>query len=99
MIYLYNCESCGKPVEIAKPVSAYDKPEQCEICGEEMVRLFTRTQLFRTSVQERNWQPAFGKVMTQSEARAEAKARGMVEVGNEDPKKHIKPKDTHYDDV
>lgn len=35
-VYEYECRKCGIRVEIRKPMEEVDKPEWCEICGEEM---------------------------------------------------------------
>lgn len=56
------------------------------------------TFLYNTNVQEKKWQPALGKPTTDAQLKAEAKARGWIEVGNERPEKYLKPQLSSYDD-
>lgn len=98
MIYVYHCEGCGKSYEIAKPVAQYDEPEYCSVSGTTMVRAITpvRLHLYGTQVQEKKWQPAVGKAMTDSEMRQYAKSRDWIEVGNENLDKYCKPTQSEY---
>jgi putative FmdB family regulatory protein len=40
-IYLYACESCGKPEEIAKRFADFDREELCKACQKPMKRQIT----------------------------------------------------------
>lgn len=98
MIYSYLCHLCESEREVIKPVSEYDNPEQCPVCTNTMDRVFAPKYLYfnNTAVQERVWNPAFGKAMTQREAQAEAKTKGLIEVGTERPEKHLTTPRTEY---
>jgi len=87
MIYVYSCEGCGQKYDVIKPVADINREELCPVSSVTMARAVVpvKIHLYGTAVQERTKQPAFGKAMTTREAQAEAKARGWVEVGNEDP--------------
>lgn len=37
-IYSYVCENCGKEDMVVKPMSQYDRPETCPVCGQLMYR-------------------------------------------------------------
>lgn len=65
-----------------------------------MVRAFAprRVHFTGTAVQEKKWQPALGKAMTDKELAREAKSQGLIELGNEDPHKHVKEREIKYPD-
>jgi putative FmdB family regulatory protein len=101
VIYEYLCEVCGSHFDVVKPVSEYNTPEACRSCNYDATRVpFPRKiYLHGTAVQEKKWNPALGCAVTDSEAKKIAKERGLIEVGNEDPSKHLKPKELNLDDV
>lgn len=41
MTYVYKCEHCGKEITINKPMSESDRKEFCEICENELKRIYT----------------------------------------------------------
>lgn len=73
--------------------------QHCPDCGNAMIRQYTAPQVVIQGEQIPYLHPAFGTVMTDNQAKAEAKRRGLIEVGNEDVSKHIAPpKHESYDE-
>jgi hypothetical protein len=71
----------------------------CPECGAVTVRQLTIPQVITQGEQIAYLHPAFGTVMTDNQAKAEAKRRGYIEIGNEDQNKHIEPpKPASYDE-
>lgn len=98
MIYVYKCDGCNGEFEVIKPVADYERIESCPVSGTIMTRAIAPQRIFlhNTAVQERAYNPAFGKALTRNEAKEIAKQRGMIEVGNERPEKHLKPRLNDY---
>lgn len=98
MIYDYLCNECDTHVDVVKRVEHINRQEKCSICDTIMTRAFapSKIHLSGTAVQEKKWQPALGRAATDNEMRAEAKAKGMIEVGNEKPERHLKVAETEY---
>lgn len=90
MIYEYSCSNCEIILEIRKRISLCDEAEHCQTCGKLLTKLISLTHSYGAKPDEPKFNAAFGKVLTYSQAKKEAKARGMIEVGNEDVKKHLK---------
>ena len=100
MIYEYHCNQCTRSVDVIKPVSEFDKEELCDLCHTKMIRAFApqKLHLFNTAVQDAYFHPALGKVVRgDNHAKKLAKEKGMIEVGNERPEKHLQPKLNSYD--
>lgn len=100
MVYEYHCEKCAKSTDIIKSVSEYNKDEPCSSCSSLMTRVFNpgRITLYNTKVQDAYFSHAFGQVVKgDSHARTLAKDKGWIEVGNENPIDHVKPKVSNYD--
>jgi hypothetical protein len=69
-------------------------------CDGVMERIFSwKLHLTGTKVQERYFNHALGGVVTDTEARRIAKERGLIEVGNEIPGKHLKPEVSDYSEI
>jgi hypothetical protein len=66
-------------------------PYHCPDCNSVAVKQLTLPQVITEGEQIPYMHPAFGTVMTDKQAKAEAKRRGWVEVGNEDVSKHTSP--------
>jgi putative FmdB family regulatory protein len=101
MIYVYKCDGCDQKFDIVKPVSDFDRQELCPTSGVTMTRQFapSKIHLGKTAVEDAYFHPAFGQVVKgDSHAQKLAKERGMIEVGNEKPEKHLKPNLKSYDD-
>lgn len=91
MIYPYRCP-CGKEFEVTKSSKNIDDIEVCPECGHNCTkaqRYISRTHFYGADDWDSmDYQPAFGKPMTKRQAKAEAKRRGMIEVGNESMSKY-----------
>lgn len=92
MEYPYVCKNCEFEFLVVKSVADIDNIEPCQKCTSDLtVRTIARQQSF-SKIAAGDWNrkefnPAFGKAVTPIEAGKEAKRRGWVEVGNEDPNK------------
>ncbi len=98
MIYGYLCHPCRKSTDVVKPASEFDRVENCPVCKAPMQREFAPRKIYfsGTAVQEKKWQPAIGEACTDREMRRIAKERGMIELGNERPEKHLTIPETEY---
>lgn len=98
MVYDYLCNECDTHVDVIKRVGEIDRKEKCPSCDTIMTRAFcpSKIHLSGTAVQEKKWQPALGRACTDREMKAEAKAKGMIEVGNEKQERHLKVAETEY---
>ena len=83
-----------------KPVVEYQTQELCPLSGVTMAKAVAPSRLYfsGTKVQDKVFNPAFGRAMTDTEARAEAKQLGMIEVGNESLEKNCIQEKTEYPD-
>lgn len=94
MIYEFTCTPCTKRFDVARRVSEYDLPASCPVCGIEAQRTpFPRKiHLYGTAVQNAYFHNGLGTVVRgETDAKAIAKERGLIEVGNEQVEKHVKP--------
>ena len=91
MIYEYFCGNCNAVDEVVRQVSEASDPYQCIDCGLNMIRSYTAPNVVTKGEDIASFNPAFGRVMTEKEAKVEAKRRGWIEVGNEDVAKHTAP--------
>lgn len=89
-IYEFYCKKCNAIDEIVRPMHEASLPYNCPECGEVTSRKYTVPNVQTEGEQIPYVHPAFGTVMTDKQARAEAKARGWVEVGN-DTQDNISP--------
>lgn len=95
MRYAYRCPSCNSEEEIIKGVSDIDRLEPCPKCNHAMERYIDRFHFYGAN----DWDtaqycPALGQIVKSNKHRRQiAKARGLEEVGNEDPNKLHK----HYE--
>lgn len=92
MLYDYICSGCSGTFEICKKVIHYDRDEFCPTSGTLMARVFKpKIHLYGTEVESAYFNVALGEVVKgKADALEKAKAKGMIEVGNEKPAKHIK---------
>lgn len=96
MIYPYQCPNCNHRIEIEKPITVGDREETC-VCGSKLQRIFTTFGISGAKVEASYFSHALGKVVPSAQyERQEAKARDMIEVGNEDVRKHTKIPETKY---
>lgn len=88
MIYEYECDACRKRWDVWKPVAEFNTLETCECGGPGRRRITGGAGFIGAKVEDAAWHPALGQVVRNtSHARALAKERGMIEVGNESPDK------------
>lgn len=86
--YPYRCTTCEHEFEVVKRVADIDSAEQCPECNSVSERYIGRTHFYGADDwNKQEYNPAFGKSLTPQQARKEAKKRGMIEVGNENPDK------------
>jgi putative FmdB family regulatory protein len=101
LIYVYRCDGCNNEFDIIKSVKDFDRIENCPTSGTIMTRAVAPAKLhiYNTQVQESYFHPGLGQVVKgDNHARRIAKERGLIEVGNERPEKHLKVKLSSYDD-
>ena len=101
MIYGYFCNNCETKCDIIKPASDYKKDERCKDCNAVMTKDFAPVKVYfsGTAVQDKKFQPALGRVATDSELKKVAKEKNWIEIGNERVEKHVKSPDTEYPTV
>lgn len=82
--YPYRCNDCGRHWDVYKSLSAIDDPETCQCGKPDAERYIARTFIFGAKVEDAEYNPALGLITRNARHRAdEAKARGMIEIGNE----------------
>lgn len=97
-LYEFYCAKCNAIDEVVRPIAQATLKYACPECKSDTERRYSTPQVITKGEQIAYLHPAFGQVMTDSQAKAEAKRRGLVEVGNEDVHKHIDPpKRVSYD--
>lgn len=73
--------------DVIKPVSEYKKKELCPFCETQASRVFTAPH-FSVDKTQAEYNPAIGKVIkNKRHLKYEVDKRGLIEVGNEKPKK------------
>lgn len=100
-MYSYSCPKCNQATDVIKAVADFDRQEQCDVCSTIMIRDFApkKVHLYGTAVQNAYMHHGLGQVVrSDSHAKQLAKDRGWVEIGNENPHKHQKPRLKSYDD-
>lgn len=90
-VYEYLCKQCNAIDEIQRDADRRDNPYRCPECRNVCERKLTKPNVITKGLEIPYMHPAFGVVMTDSQAKAEAKRRGCIEVGNEDVTKHTDP--------
>lgn len=91
MIYEYSCPDCASKAEVTKPISEYNTEEICA-CGTVMNKLLSAGYFKGEKVENSFFSNSLGLVVSgESQEQKIAKDRGLIEVGNENPHKHIKP--------
>lgn len=82
-IYDYRC-ACGSVFDVTKTMSEATRPENCPQCGSIGQRIFLPFLFHGASVQEAEYNPAFGCIVKNKYHRQElAKRHDVVEVGND----------------
>jgi len=99
--YEFLCRRCNAIDDVVRSAATRDLPYPCPQCHGETERHYSPPQVITHGEQIRYLHPAFGRIMSDREAKIEAKRQGLIEVGNEDMAKHIappKPLDYEADD-
>ena len=95
--YEFFCKRCNAIDEVVRPMSESNVAYLCPECGENTQRRYTTPQVITQGEQIPYVHPAFGTIMTDNQAKEEAKRRGWVEVGNESLDSIEPPKRESYD--
>lgn len=96
--YDFQCLKCDKPFEVIQSIKAYEGSGSCPTCGNtSRERIFSsKIQFIGASVENAEYNPAFGQVVKNKNHRAElAKQKGLIEIGTEKPSTIHK----HFDDA
>ncbi len=88
MIYEFYCVNCDAIDEVMRPMEESGLPYTCPECDGDTRRHYVAPAIKTQGEQIPYFHPAFGRVVTDNEAKTEARQRGWVEVGNEDVAKH-----------
>jgi hypothetical protein len=95
---------CNKNEEIIKSHRDFDRPEPCDVCGDDMVRQVVFSGQMAPDKSESHYNHAFGKVIhSKRELRNEIKRHNseygtdLQEVGNEKPRVERKTINSDYD--
>lgn len=91
MIYEFYCQKCNAIDEVVRLAKDSSLPYHCPDCGGLAKRHYTVPQTITKGEDIATYNPAFGQVVTDAQAKRMAKERGWVEVGNEDVAKHTAP--------
>lgn len=86
--YDFQCLKCDKPFEVIESIKAYSGQGTCPSCGNaSRERIFSSDiQFIGAAVESAEYNPAFGQVVKNKAHRNElAKAKGLIEIGNEKP--------------
>jgi putative FmdB family regulatory protein len=91
-IYDYRCKSCGHDFDVTKRIADVDQLESCPSCSKECdgsCRLITKAkEFFGEKPEEPFYSIPLGKwVKGTKDMRRQAKAKGLIEIGNEDVNK------------
>jgi len=97
--YEFYCKKCNAIDEVVRPMSESSLAYMCPECGEGTTKKYSPPQVITQGEQIPYMHPAFGTIMTDNQARAEAKRRGYVEVGNESMDAIEPPKRKSYSET
>jgi putative FmdB family regulatory protein len=99
-VYDYLCQKCGTAFDVTKRIAEIDVVESCPECKSECdskARIIsTPKEFFGEKPEEPFYSVPLGKwVKGKSDLRKQAKARGMIEIGNENVDNMIKRDDRY----
>jgi putative FmdB family regulatory protein len=98
LIYEFYCKDCDAIDEVERPVHEAKLPYDCPECDAPMKKNYTVPNTVTKGEQIPYMHPAFGRVMTDRQAKMEARRNGWDEVGTEDIVKHTAaPKRQEYE--
>lgn len=88
-LYEYFCEQCSKQYDVYKSIKEYDKKDKCPLCKGQGYRILScNIQFLNEKVESAEYSPALGMIVKNKKHREEiCKAKGLIEVGNENPDK------------
>jgi putative FmdB family regulatory protein len=101
-IYDYRCKKCKEPFEVLKSIRESDNMELCPHCNSECDKthrvILCGKEFYGEKPEEPFYSIALGKwVKGISDNRRQAKARGLIEVGNEKVDKMLDRSDRERD--
>lgn len=100
MKYEYRCTKCATNILVEKSMDQSARQESCPTCQLDLMRIFSKPQLMSIRTSDSYYSHALGKVVSgPKEERRLAKAANLIEVGNEDVKKHTRQPDTSFPTV
>lgn len=97
-IYEFYCKKCNAIDEVVRSMSEASTPYDCPDCGSVTSRRYTVPNVQTEGEQIPYLHPAFGTIMTDRQAKAEAKKRGLIEVGNDSQDNISPPKHKDYEE-
>lgn len=81
-------------------MSESERSEHCASCSSVLTRRFTPSYIIGAKVEDAYYSHALGRVVPSARyERQEASRNGLIEVGNEDVKKHTKIPESKYPTV
>ena len=89
-IYEWRCQKCDIQFETVQSIKEYNGKTSCVTCGNETSERILSADVYfiGAKVESAEYNPAFGQVVKNKRHREElAKARGLIEIGNEKPDK------------
>lgn len=96
-VYEFYCKKCNAIDEVVRSMKESGEPYDCPDCGERTVRRFTTPNIKTEGEQIPYFHPAFGTVMTDRQAKEEAKRRGLIEVGDDTQDSITPPRSKSYE--
>jgi putative FmdB family regulatory protein len=90
-VYPYKCTTCPHHFDVAKSVRQIDDPETCPKCQSDSKRYLVAVNFNGASDWDKaEYNPGLGCIVKNTKHRERiAKARGLIELGNEDVSKYI----------
>jgi len=95
-VYEFFCKPCNALDEVRRTVEHAKDIYLCPECGVKAQRKYTPPQITAQGESIKYMHPAFGRVMSDREAKEEAKRLGFVAVGT-DEQKGVAPTSQSYD--
>lgn len=96
-VYEFYCKKCNAIDEVVRPMKEASDPYNCPECGLVTSRRYTVPNVQTEGEQIPYLHPAFGTVMTDRQAKEEAKKRGLVPVGDDTQESISPPKHESYE--
>jgi putative FmdB family regulatory protein len=103
MIYQFSCPTCGKYDEVVRTVDECQLPNMCPDCSQPMNRIYSVPQVNVPHTSSYYDNGLGCKISNEGDKRDALKrienetGQKLVEIGTEDPRKHVKPPKIDYD--